>query len=82
MMTISLMHQREYVRYVRSKMPFDLYMNILLTISVKMAIPTNTRVNMNIVESPNPNHAVSEKGIDIFRYTRANNTENVTVPIR
>lgn len=47
-----------------------------------MAIATNTSVKRNITESPRPNHAVSEKGIDMLRYTKAKSTEKVTVPIR
>ena len=76
------MHQRQYVKYVSSKMLFDLYMNILLTMSVRTAMATNTRVNMNMVESPSPNQAVSENGMDMLRYTSAKSTENVTVPMR
>ena len=43
--------------------------------------PTKSRVLMNVVEFPNPNHAVVEKGIYILRNTMANSTIKVTVPI-
>ena len=76
------MHQTEYDRYVKSKYFFDWYMNMRLMISVMIAMTTNMSVNMNMTESPSPNQAVSEKGMDMLRYTRAKSTENVTVPIR
>ena len=81
MVRISMIHQSVYVRNVRSKYLLDWYISLLLTISARMEIATNTNVNRNITESPSPNHAVSEKGMEMLRYTRAKSTEKVTVPI-
>ena len=52
-----------------------------LTISIAIELIIKVIVGMNMVDSPSPNHAVSEKGMYIFRNTSAKRTENVIVPM-
>ena len=76
-----MMHHIVYSRYVISNSLLDLYISILLSISIKMDAKTKTTVSEKVTESPSPNHAVSENGIYMLRNTMANRTEKVTVPI-
>ena len=57
------------------------YIISLLHISMQIDTAMNTTVYRNMIESPRPNHAVSEKGMYMLRKTTAKSTEKVTVPI-
>ena len=80
-MIISARHQSVYSTYVISNSFFEVYMNMRLVMSMISDTMMKSRVYRNMTESPSPNQAVSENGIDMFRYTTAKRTENVTVPI-
>lgn len=78
---ISAIHHIIYSSKVSSNRRFDLYIKVLLTMSVRIDTKTKTKVPENMSDCPRPNQAVSENGIYIFRNMIANNTENVIVPV-